>query len=57
LTDEKVAAAFQVAVDGATPIERVGKPEVAAIVVFLASDASSYINGADIQADGGWAQI
>jgi NAD(P)-dependent dehydrogenase (short-subunit alcohol dehydrogenase family) len=28
-----------------------------AIVAFLASDAASYINGADIQADGGFAQV
>jgi len=26
-------------------------------VAFLASDAASYINGADIQADGGFAQV
>jgi NAD(P)-dependent dehydrogenase (short-subunit alcohol dehydrogenase family) len=27
------------------------------IVAFLASNAASFINGADIQADGGFAQV
>lgn len=36
------------------PLSRLGTPEeVAALAVFLASDASSYINGAIIRADGG----
>ena len=36
------------------PLSRLGTPEeVAALAVFLASDASSYINGAIICADGG----
>ena len=40
------------------PLGRIGAPdEIAATAVFLASDASSFINGADIQVDGGWAQI
>jgi NAD(P)-dependent dehydrogenase (short-subunit alcohol dehydrogenase family) len=37
---------------------RVGEAEeMGEIVAFLASDASSYIHGADIQADGGFAQV
>jgi NAD(P)-dependent dehydrogenase (short-subunit alcohol dehydrogenase family) len=58
LADEKVAQAFKTNVIGAVPLGRVGQPEeMGAIVAFLASDASSYVNGADIQADGGWAQV
>lgn len=40
------------------PLGRLGSPEeVANVAAFLASDAASFINGADIQVDGGWAQI
>ena len=58
LTDEKAAQAYKTNVIGAVPLGRVGQPEeMGEIVAFLASDASSYINGADIQADGGFAQV
>ena len=58
LSDEKVAAAFKANVISAVPLGRSGEAdEMAEVVAFLASDASSYLNGADIQADGGFAQI
>lgn len=58
LADEKAVQAYKANVIGAVPLGRVGQPEeMGEIVAFLASDASSFINGADIQADGGWAQV
>ncbi|MGV1033812.1 MAG: SDR family NAD(P)-dependent oxidoreductase [Microbacteriaceae bacterium] len=37
-----------------TPLERVGQPaEMAEVIAFLVSDASSYISGAEIPVDGG----
>lgn len=58
LADPEVREAFMNNVIGAVPLARVGQPdEMGDVVAFLASEASSFINGADIQADGGWAQI
>lgn len=38
-----------------TPLKRMGRPEeVASVVLFVASDAASYITGATIMVDGGW---
>ena len=43
--------------DNAVPIRRVAKPnDIADVVTFLASDRSRYVTGADILADGGFAQ-
>jgi NAD(P)-dependent dehydrogenase (short-subunit alcohol dehydrogenase family) len=56
--DEQVKEAYMANIVGAVPLGRPGEPEeMGEIVAFLASDVSSYINGADIQADGGFAQV
>lgn len=45
-----------VGVKGNTPLARTGTPEeAAALVVFLLSNASSFITGVVYSIDGGWA--
>lgn len=40
------------------PMQRMARPEeMASVALFLASEDSSYVNGADIAADGGLAQV
>jgi len=46
---------FQAMIKSGVPLARPGKAdELAGLAVFLASDASSYVNGSIITIDGGW---
>jgi NAD(P)-dependent dehydrogenase (short-subunit alcohol dehydrogenase family) len=58
LVDPKVREAYMANIVGAVPLGRLGRSqEMGDVVGFLASEAASYITGADIQADGGFAQV
>lgn len=57
MNDEQIKA-FEADAASKTPLGRSGTPEeIARAVVFLASDDSSYITGAELFVDGGAAQI
>ncbi|MDB5352399.1 MAG: NAD(P)-dependent dehydrogenase, short-chain alcohol dehydrogenase family [Planctomycetota bacterium] len=57
MTDEQIGQ-FVDQASAATPLGRPGTPdEIAKAVVFLASDDSSFVTGADLFVDGGAAQI
>ncbi|MEU4142329.1 SDR family NAD(P)-dependent oxidoreductase [Streptomyces parvulus] len=44
--------------EAGVPLGRLADPaEIAAVTTFLASDAASYVNGAEFFADGGYAQV
>lgn len=50
LPPEELASAFQ-----RVPLQRIGEPEeIAQASLFLASEAASYITGAELAVDGGW---
>ncbi|MHA3702072.1 SDR family NAD(P)-dependent oxidoreductase [Jatrophihabitans sp. YIM 134969] len=56
--DEDVARAVRENVVATVPRKRMGRPEeAAAVVAFLASDQSSYVDGANLYVDGGTNQI
>ena len=52
------SSAFQSLVASQVPLGRLGQPaEIASIAVFLASSDSSFVNGVELFADGGMAQV
>ena len=56
-TDE-MNRAVVAAMEAAAPLGRLGRPdELANAALFLASDESSFVNGSELFADGGSAQI
>jgi NAD(P)-dependent dehydrogenase (short-subunit alcohol dehydrogenase family) len=58
LVPEDRQGAFLDQLAKSVPLGRVGDPdEIAAAAVFLASDASSFVNGAELFVDGGLAQV
>lgn len=49
--------AMRAAIAGAVPLQRFGRPgDIADACLWLGSDAASYVNGAIVFVDGGWAQ-
>jgi NAD(P)-dependent dehydrogenase (short-subunit alcohol dehydrogenase family) len=58
LVEEADRKQFSEMLAAQVPLGRVGRPdEIASVALFLASDESSFVNGAEIAADGGAAQI
>jgi NAD(P)-dependent dehydrogenase (short-subunit alcohol dehydrogenase family) len=58
LASSEVGEQRRKAITGAVPLGRFGTPdEIAKAVVFLASDDASYVTGAELFVDGGFAQV
>jgi len=58
LASSEVGEQRRKAITGAVPLGRFGTPdEIASAVVFLASDDASYVTGAELFVDGGFAQV
>jgi NAD(P)-dependent dehydrogenase (short-subunit alcohol dehydrogenase family) len=58
LASSDVGEQRRTAIASAVPLGRFGTPdEIAAAVVFLASDEASYVTGAELFVDGGFAQV
>lgn len=50
--------ATKAAVAAAVPVGRMGDPvDIANVIAMLASDAGAFVNGADLQVDGGFGQV
>lgn len=55
---EEVSRAVMASLEAAAPLGRIASPdELASAALFLASDESSFVNGSELFADGGAAQI
>lgn len=53
-----LSAADLAATEDSVPLGRLAEPEeIAAAAVFLASEAAGFVNGSDLAADGGYAQV